>query len=42
MSQDQEASPQIQSVPKMKSLEDLLGRGEVVVGADELQFVVLG
>uniref|UniRef100_A0A8W8MEY9 Uncharacterized protein n=1 Tax=Magallana gigas TaxID=29159 RepID=A0A8W8MEY9_MAGGI len=42
MSQDQEAFPQIQSVPQMKRLEHLLGRGEVVVGADELQFVVLG
>lgn len=42
MGQDQEAFPQIQSVPQMKRLEHLLGRREVVLGADKLQFVVLG
>lgn len=38
MGQDKEAFPQIQSVPQMRRLEHLLGREDVVVGADKLQF----
>lgn len=39
---DQEAFPQIQSIPQMKRLEHLIGRGGFVVEAGKLQFVVLG
>lgn len=42
MGQDKEAFPQIQSVSQMRRLEHLLGREDVVVGADKVQFVVLG